>query len=238
MPSLIYTPPWKISMATTDIVKKRNGFLIPTRQRYRCKDYEEGCDTLDGVTWEPLKPVFYLSSETMQAYNANTVGKMLRERQGADPEVSDVAWERCGYMDAMDETLHAAVGSGNARLAAKRIAEGADPNSRMCATERSTYLITPLIRAVRCGYHKVAETLLDEGCDVNDHDYLNRTALFFAVIARDIKMVRLLLSKGADKKLEMYFTTPQQGGFLTTPVAFALYFRMSTDMLRVLDTSV
>ena len=143
---------------------KRRGVLIPTKDRHRSKDYDaDESETLDGVTLQPLQRVFYLSSETMQGYNANTVGKILRDRDGIDPEVTDVAWQRCEYLDAMTESLHHAISTGNARLVQKRISEGADPNGRFNYSPNSPYMITPLMRAARQGYCKVAECLLDGG---------------------------------------------------------------------------
>jgi len=184
----------------------RSARLIPTRDLWRCKDYDEGAETLDGVSYEPLRGVFYLSSETMQGYSANTVGRILRDFKGTDPEVSDVTWARCDYLHAMNTSIHAAVNSGNARLVAKRMAEGADPNSRQKITPNSHYEITPLMRATRQRYHKVARCLLDGGASVDDTDYLDRTALLIAILQRDVKMVRLLIARGAKPCMSHFFT--------------------------------
>lgn len=57
---------------------------------------------------------------------------------------------------------------------------------------------TPLISAVACGRHKVAQYLLENGADPNLKDASGTPPLHHAVMADSLKCVKLLLKHGAD----------------------------------------
>jgi ankyrin repeat protein len=100
-----------------------------------------------------------------------------------------------------DETpLHYAVGNGHKDIVALLLANGADVNAAQRANKW-----TPLIQAVNAREVEIAEFLISHGADVNRRDFMNYTALHWAIDRGPLdtvrsSMINLLISKGADIK--------------------------------------
>jgi ankyrin repeat protein len=58
--------------------------------------------------------------------------------------------------------------------------------------------MTPLMLACLSGHPAVVEILIARGAHVNAHDAVGRTALWFATLASDLRLVRQLLAAGAN----------------------------------------
>ena len=63
----------------------------------------------------------------------------------------------------------------------------------------STCASTPkIVKTVEKGDSDKVETLIDEGANVNEGDYLNRTALMHATMKGDVEIVQMLIEAGAN----------------------------------------
>ena len=58
--------------------------------------------------------------------------------------------------------------------------------------------MTPLMMACLSGHPAAVEILIAGGAQVNAHDCVGRTALWFAALASDLHLARRLLSAGAN----------------------------------------
>ena len=70
-------------------------------------------------------------------------------------------------------------------------------NKELVNRKFGAYVSTPLHRAVKFGFYRVAELLLKNGVDPNVYDYNYLPPIAYPVISCDVKMVRLLLKYGA-----------------------------------------
>jgi hypothetical protein len=183
------------------------GELLPTKNKRLCKHFSKDTPTTDGVSYEDLREVFYISEVTRQVYNGTTVGRVYRDFGGSDPEAPTVKWKPCEYLHKMNVKLHSAVLNGNARLVSKYVALGADLNSQLVIMSgfSSSYRVTPLQRAARHNNIGVARRLIEEGAGINFSDYLGRTPLFIAVLCRNLPMVHLLVQAGANTEQKASF---------------------------------
>ena len=57
---------------------------------------------------------------------------------------------------------------------------------------------TAIISAAKNGHVDVVKVLIQNGADVNDSDYRERTALHFAAQRGDVGVVKVLIQNGAD----------------------------------------
>jgi uncharacterized protein len=90
-------------------------------------------------------------------------------------------------------TIHTAARDGNTEAIQEFLKQGVDVNAR------NDYGSTPLMEAISGHRPATARALIEAGADVNATRY-QFTPLIFAVIARDVDTIKLLLGKGADPK--------------------------------------
>jgi ankyrin repeat protein len=132
------------------------------------------------------------------------------ERQGADPDVFDVA--ALGDVDRLrkllddDPTLtatfagdgftalHLAAFFGHDKAAELLLARGADPE----AVARNGTDLRPLHSAAAGGHLVIAHLLLDRGADIDARQQGGYTPLHSAVNRNDAELVAMLLGRGAD----------------------------------------
>jgi ankyrin repeat protein len=96
--------------------------------------------------------------------------------------------------------LHFAAQNGHKEIVALLLANGADANA-----SRKANKWTPLIEAINARQAEIAEFLISHGADVNHRDYMEHTALHWAIDRGPLdavrsNMIHLLISKGADIK--------------------------------------
>jgi ankyrin repeat protein len=103
--------------------------------------------------------------------------------------------------------------AGNARTVQLLLERGAD------ATERDDAGVSPVLSGAASGDVETLRLLLDAGAKVDDFPRSNepsfadiaagfRTPLMWAAYHNDVRMVRLLLERGADPNLSTYFGNP------------------------------
>lgn len=84
------------------------------------------------------------------------------------------------------------------------------PESPKPAAPRPSFRARRLHRAVRGGMHTLVAAMLDRGGDPDPADEEGRTPLFYAVQGRDLGMVRILRSAGANPGAQdVHGTSPQ-----------------------------
>jgi uncharacterized protein len=97
------------------------------------------------------------------------------------------------YRDGKGETaLLIAIARRDSQWTGYLLNQNADPN--MAALNGDT----PLIVAARAGFDTAADWLLQSGAKVDDRNRMGETALIVAVQRRQVPIVKLLLSQGAD----------------------------------------
>jgi TolB-like protein/ankyrin repeat protein/class 3 adenylate cyclase len=123
---------------------------------------------------------------------------MLAARTG-NTEVVEVLIEAGADVDARDifareswAVLHHVVESGHLDVAILLVANGADIDVKTSLRQE-----TPLFFAAREGFSGIVELLIDHGADINAVDSNTSTLLHKAMQSRDLKVVQLLLGKGA-----------------------------------------
>jgi protein-serine/threonine kinase len=85
--------------------------------------------------------------------------------------------------------LHYAVYNGNKHLVELFICNGADLDTQ------TNYKLSPLMITGQKGFDEVADMLINSGCDINQSDYCDNTALHYAALYGFVKVVDLLLRK-------------------------------------------
>ncbi len=110
-------------------------------------------------------------------------------------------------LNSPNALLHEACKLGDLKMILYSLALNADINSVIdkidffdSVTEFSELNMgfTPLINAVNSGYSPAVELLLLNGSKINSCDFSGRTALHHATILKNLKLVCLLLKRGAD----------------------------------------
>jgi len=91
-----------------------------------------------------------------------------------------------------DTGLIVAITDRNEDFTAYLLNQGADPNLGGQGGD------TPLIAAARVGYQEAAEWLLGQGAKIDGTNRMGETPLIIAVQLRQVAMVRLFLSAGAN----------------------------------------
>ena len=88
--------------------------------------------------------------------------------------------------------LHNAAYHGHLDVATLLVSNGVNIDATAIATRE-----TPLFEAARNGFSDIAELLIDHGADIDAVDASSNTLLHKAMLSHDLKIVQLLLSKGA-----------------------------------------
>ncbi|MGA2332768.1 MAG: ankyrin repeat domain-containing protein [Syntrophales bacterium] len=91
---------------------------------------------------------------------------------------------------------------GHIKVVELLIDKGADLNAKCSIIGNGG---TSLIDSVWKGHSAVSKFLIDKGADINAKDAFGRTALFFALIRRNIEIAKILMDKGADIDSEVAF---------------------------------
>lgn len=102
--------------------------------------------------------------------------------------------------------LHWAAETGSHSIVRAILGTGADINAQDGATKQ-----TPLHKAINKEHTAVADTLLQEGANVEARDVTERTALHHAVAKRSVPLVKLLLDNGANPDVEdKWYDSPRR----------------------------
>ncbi len=97
-----------------------------------------------------------------------------------------------------ETALHVAARWGQTEMAELLVANGADPD----ASVRERDARTPLMVASKHGHIEVIEVLVDANADLDQLDDRRRSALVYAIEAKDPIAVRALIDGGADPSIE------------------------------------
>lgn len=120
--------------------------------------------------------------------------KAVRERDGN--KVMDLVKSNPRVVDSKDEkgdtALIIAVSRSDEDYTSFLLTKGADPNISARGGD------TPLMTAARAGFEQGAQWLLGEGAKVDAANRMGETALIIAVQQRQVPIVKLLLSAGAN----------------------------------------
>lgn len=101
-----------------------------------------------------------------------------------------------GVSSTQNQSIHAAVVSGNVEGVKQLIANGADVNEKEPASGS-----TPIMTAALFNRVEIAQMLLDAGASINIKNNDGSTALHTAAFFCRTEMVKLFLEKGADKNI-------------------------------------
>ncbi len=71
--------------------------------------------------------------------------------------------------------------------------------------QRSDTDATPLVKAAEYGLTDICEKLIDGGADINAFDKKQRTALYWAVVNKNLQLTKLLLENEADTEIPNSF---------------------------------
>jgi len=131
----------------------------------------------------------------------------LNNRVGVIEQLVSSGAEVDGQNGNFDENaLFAAVQKGHERATKVLLRHGADVNFKISGFPQS-----PLQMAAVVGCVNVAKILLANGANVNERYANSMTAMYIATVARNKKMVSLLVANGADNTIEdNYGQNPEQ----------------------------
>jgi ankyrin repeat protein len=133
-------------------------------------------------------------SQSNYGSDADNFVRAVRERDG--DKAMNLLRDRPTVLNARDlkgdTGLIAAITLREPNWTGYLLKEGADPNFAARDGE------TPLIAAARVGFEDATQWLVDMGAKVDAANKMGETALIVAVQQRQIPIIRILLTKGAD----------------------------------------